>query len=396
MESCMSAERDAPAIDSSASGSLLDFHHSAIVVDTHVDTILRQLDLGHDLTASASPGYMDLPRMKKGNLTAAFFACCVDYNNIKRGTARLRQQQIIDAILDLCARNGSIIELARSAADVRRLAAAGKLAAVLTIEGAQAIEDDLASLQSLWDQGVRSIALAHFTTNGWADSSADVERHGGLSALGRKAVAELNRLGMIIDVSHASDRATLQAIDASSAPVLASHSSARALHNHPRNLTDELIRAIAARGGVIGPTLFPEYIFPSFQVAMEEHAAAVLKDMADRDSVRENTPAIATVMRSYGSDMHGKYNSLVTRGLPMPSLGIFVQHVAHVAELVSPQHVCIGTDHGAVRFDIPRFEDCTKLPALTEALLAAGFSRPEVEDILGGNVLRLMEQVIGA
>jgi len=392
----MSVEHEAPATDASVSRSLLDFHHAAIIVDTHVDTILRQLDLGHDLTASTSPGYMDLPRMRKGNLTAAFFACCVDYNNIKRGTARLRQQQIINAVLDLCARNASIIELAGSAADIRRLAAAGKLAAVLTIEGAQAIEDDLDSLSDLWRQGVRSIALAHFTTNGWADSSADVERHGGLSALGRKAVAELNRLGMIIDVSHASDRATLQAIDASSAPVLASHSSARALHDHPRNLTDELIRAIAARGGVIGPTLFPEYIFPPFQLAMEEHAAVVLKDMADRDSVRENTPAIATVMRSYGSDMHGKYDSLVTRGLPMPGIEVLIQHVAHIAGLVGPQHVCIGTDHGAVRFDIPRFEDCTKLPVLTQALLAAGFSRPEVQGILGENILRLMERVIGA
>jgi membrane dipeptidase len=395
MEIFMSTGNDATPSDGSASEALLDFHRGAIIVDTHVDTILRQLDLGHDLTSPNSPGYMDLPRMQKGNLTAAFFACCVDYNNIKRGTARLRQQQIIDAVLSLCARNENIIELARSAADIRRLAAAGKLAAVLTIEGAQAIESDLDSLQSLWDQGVRSIALAHFTTNGWADSSADLERHGGLSSLGRKAIAELNRLRIIIDVSHASDRATEQAIDASSAPVIASHSSVRALHDHPRNLTDHQIRAIATRGGVIGPTLFPEYISPAFQVAMEDHAAAVLKDMADRDSVRDNTPAIATVMRSYGGDMHGKYESLVTRRLPMPGLDIFMQHIVHIAELVGTQHICIGTDHGAVRFDIPHLEDCTKLPALTEVLLARGFSKPEVTGILGGNVLRLMEEVIG-
>lgn len=374
----------------------LDFHYDTIIVDTHVDTILRQLDLGHDLASPNSDGYMDLPGMKKGNLTAAFFASCVDYNNIKRGTARLRQQQIIEAVLDLCERNKSIIELARSAADIRRLAAAGKLAAVLTIEGAHAIEDDLASLQSLWKQGVRSIALAHFTTNGWADSSADVERHGGLSALGHKALAEMNRLGIIIDVSHASDRAARQAIDASSPPILASHSSARALHDHPRNLTDELIRAIAARGGVIGPTIFPEYIFAPFQMAMEEHAAKLLRNMADRDSVRESTPAIATVMRSFGSDMNGKYNALMTNRLPMPSIEIFVRHIVHIAELVGPEHICIGTDHGAVRFDIPGFEDCTKLPALTQALLDRGFSRLEIEGILGENILRLMEEVIGA
>src|SRR5262249_43004032 len=203
-------------------------------------------------------------------------------------------------------------------------AAEGKLAAVLTIEGAQAIEEDLASLQQLWDQGVRSIALAHFTTNGWADSSADLERHGGLSDLGRKAIGDMNRLRIIIDVSHASDRATRQAVDTSSAPILASHSSARALHDHPRNLTDELIRAIAARGGVIGPTIFPEYIYAPFQAAMEKHAAEILGDMADRDPVRENTPAIATVMRSFGGDMSGKYNALMTKRLPMPAIPLFV------------------------------------------------------------------------
>lgn len=373
-----------------------DFHHCAIIIDTHVDTILRQLDLGHDLSQPHSAGYMDLPGMKKGNLTAAFFASCVDYNNIKRGTGRIRQEQIIRAVLDFCERNKDVIELARTAGDIRRLAADGKLAAVLTVEGAQAIEDDLASLEQLWDQGVRSIALAHFTTNGWADSSADLARHDGLSGLGRKAIAEMNRLGMIIDVSHASDRATRQAVDASSAPILASHSSARALHDHSRNLTDELIRAIAARGGVIGPTIFPEYIHAPFQAAMEDHAAEIMKDMVDRDSVRESTPAIATVMRSFGGDMEGKYNALMTKRLPMPSIDVFVDHIAYIADLVGPEHLCIGTDHGAVRFDIPEFEDCTKLPVLTQAMIDRGFSRPEIEGILGGNILRLMKEVIGA
>src|SRR5688500_16072156 len=131
-----------------------DFHYDTIIVDTHVDTILRQLDLGHDLALPNSDGYMDLPGMNKGNLTAAVFAWCVDYNNLKRGTARLSQRQIIEAVLDLCERNKNVIALARSAADIRRSAAAGKLAVVLTIEGAQAIEDDLASLETLWIQGV--------------------------------------------------------------------------------------------------------------------------------------------------------------------------------------------------------------------------------------------------
>src|SRR5262249_6749544 len=148
---------------------------------------------------------MDLERMKVGNMTAAFFAVCVDYNNIKRGTGRQRQDTLLHAVLDLCGNNPDKISLARTAADVRWLSAEGKLAAILSVEGAQAIDARLEVLQELWDRGVRSLAPAHFTSNGGADSSADQRRHGGLSTLGRQAIKELNRLGMIIDVSHISD-----------------------------------------------------------------------------------------------------------------------------------------------------------------------------------------------
>ena len=159
---------------------------------------------------------MDLERMKIGNMTAAFFAVCVDYNNIRRGTGRQRQDTLLHAVLDLCRKNPDKIGLAKTAADVRRLASEGKLAAILSVEGAQAIEERLDLLQELWDHGVRSIAPAHFTSNGWADSSADQPRHGGLSALGRQAIKEINRLGMIIDVSHISDQGFWQVLDASS------------------------------------------------------------------------------------------------------------------------------------------------------------------------------------
>ncbi|MCF3933391.1 dipeptidase [Acuticoccus sp. M5D2P5] len=370
-----------------------DFHDDLIIVDTHVDTIQRQVDLGQDLTAPDSGGYMDLPSMKKGNLTATFFAACVDYNNIKRGTARQRQNQLLSAIIDFCDTNADTIAVARTSEDIRRLKAEGKLAAVITVEGAQAIEEDLAHLEELHRLGVVSIALAHFTSNTWADSSADVARHGGISDLGRKAIAEMNRLGMIIDVSHASDEAVIGALEASRAPIFASHSCARALHDHPRNLTDDLIRAIADKGGVVGPTIFPEYIYAPFQAATEVLAEEIRAEAGDDGPVEKGTPAITTIMRSFRGDMNGKYNSLVTKALPMPGIDVFVDHIAHIAALTSPAHVCVGTDHGAVRFDIPGWEDCTKLPALTDALLARGFSRREVAMIMGENVLRLMDDV---
>ena len=149
--------------------STLALHRAAILIDTHVDTIQRAVDLGHDLVHANPSGFMDLERMKIGNMTAAFFAVCVDYNNIRRGTGRQRQDTLLHAVLALCRDNPDRICLAKTASDVRRLADEGKLAAILSVEGAQAIEERLDLLQELWDYGVRSIAPAHFTSNGWAD-----------------------------------------------------------------------------------------------------------------------------------------------------------------------------------------------------------------------------------
>jgi membrane dipeptidase len=376
--------------------STLALHRAAILVDTHVDTIQRAVDLGHDLVHANPSGFMDLERMKVGNMTAAFFAVCVDYNNIRRGTGRRRLDTLLDAVLALVRNNPDKIGLARTAADVRTLARAGKLAAMLSVEGAQAIEEDLGLLQTLWDHGVRSIAPAHFTSNGWADSSADERRHGGLSDLGRRAIQEINRLGMIIDVSHISDEGFWQVLEASSAPVFASHSAARALHDHPRNLSDDMILAIGRQDGVVGITWFPEYCSTAHQRALEAKARSIDLKALGFEPGGPGMPAIATLMRSCGADMQRKYDVMMAEGLPMPTVDTIVAHVAHVANLIGPDRVCLGSDHGAVRFDIPGFEDCTKFPVVTQALKDHGFSDTDIRNILGENVLRLMERVIGS
>jgi membrane dipeptidase len=383
-----------PAEVKQPTASTLALHHGAIIIDTHVDTIQRAVDLGHDLVRANPSGFMDLERMKIGNMTAAFFAVCVDYNNIRRGTGRQRQDTLLRAVLDLCRNNADRIGLARTAADVRTLARAGKLAAILSVEGAQAIEERLDLLQELWDHGVRSIAPAHFTSNAWADSSADQPRHGGLSALGRQAIKEVNRLRMIVDVSHISDQGFWQVLDASTAPIFASHSAARALHDHPRNLSDDMIKAIGEKGGIVGVTWFPEYCSSEHQRALEERARAIDLKALGFEPGGPGMPAIAILMRSCGPDMHKKYNVMMT--LPMPTIETIVAHVAHVANLIGTDRVCLGSDHGAVRFDIPGFEDCTKWPVVTQALKDHGFSDADVRNILGGNVLRLMEHVIGS
>jgi membrane dipeptidase len=378
------------------SASTMALHCSAIIIDTHVDTIQRAVDLGHDLVRANPNGFMDLERMKLGNMTAAFFAVCVDYNNIRRGTGLQRQNQLLHAVIELCRNNADRIGLAKTASDVRRLASEEKLAAILSVEGAQAIEERLDLLQELWDHGVRSIAPAHFTSNSWADSSADQPRHGGLSALGRQAIKEINRLGMMLDVSHISDQGFWHVLEASMAPVLASHSAARALHDHPRNLSDEMIKAIRDKDGIVGITWFPEYCSKAHQQALEEKARSINLKALGFEAGGAGMPAIATLMRSCGPDMHAKYNVMMSAGLPMPGVDTIVRHVAHVANLIGADRVCLGSDHGAVRFDIPGFEDCTKWPVVTQALRDHGFSDSEVRGILGGNVLRLMERVIGS
>jgi membrane dipeptidase len=372
-------------------------HYASIVIDTHVDTIQRAVDLGHDLVrGGGSDGFMDLERMKAGNLTAAFFAVCVDYNNIRRGTGMQRQEQLLSAVLKLCRDNPDKIGLARTATEVRQLAASGKLAAILSVEGAQAIEERLDLLPELWDLGVRSIAPAHFTSNSWADSSADAASHGGLSPLGREAIGIMNRLGMIVDVSHLSDAAFWDVLKASTAPIFASHSSARAIFDHPRNLTDDMIKAIADGGGLVGITWFPEYASASFCHALEDKAKTIDLVKLGLDPGGPGMPAIAKLMRSCGSDMHAKYNVLVAQGLPMPTVTTIIDQVAHVAGLIGADRVCLGSDHGAVRFDIPEFEDCTKFPVVTQALKDRGFSDTDIRNILGENILRLMERVIGS
>jgi membrane dipeptidase len=201
---------------------------------------------------------------------------------------------------------------------------------------------------------------------------------------------------MIVDLSHLSDDAFWQVLEASTAPVFASHSSARALHDHPRNLSDAMIKAIRDKDGIVGITWYPEYCSLAHQRAMEERARSIDLTALGFEAGGPGMPAIAILMRSCGADMQAKYNVLMTEDLPMPGVTTIVEHVSHVADLIGADRVCLGSDHGAVRFDIPGFEDCTKFPVVTQALRDRGFSDEEVRNILGENVLRLMARVIGS
>ena len=226
-------------------------HFSSIVVDTHSDSLGRVVQSGEDLGQETGTGHMDLPRMKAGNQTAQFFAAYIDPKYLEDGSSVKRVLRYIDAMKALCEKYPSEIELARSAKDIRRIVGSGKLAGILCLEGGHAIEDDLAVLRQFYELGVRYMTLTHNNTNNWADGVLDEPRHNGLTDFGRDVVREMNRIGMMVDISHVSVKTFWDAMETTSKPVIASHSSAWEICQNPRNMRDDQIRAVGETGGVV-------------------------------------------------------------------------------------------------------------------------------------------------
>jgi membrane dipeptidase len=355
-------------------------HERAIVVDTHSDLTSRMLEDGFDPGPRSATGHMDLVRMKEGGLDAQFFAIYVAEEFARGGAAR-RALDMIDAVRGLAARHPDELELATSVADVQRIAGSGRIAALMGIEGGHAIENSLAALRMFHTLGVRYMTLTHTNTNDWCDSSGDKPRWNGLNDFGRQVVREMNRLGVIVDVSHVSDEAFFDVIETSTAPVFASHSSCRSLCNHPRNMTDEMIKALAARGGVIQINFAAAFLDEDYRRVVQPlvdkaRADARAKQEQDPDAMRKEMKRI-----------------FASSPAPLPPLSRLVDHIDHVVKLVGPDHVGLGSDFDGVPTLPAGLEDCSRLPAITAELLRRGYGDEDVVKILGANTLRLMEAV---
>jgi membrane dipeptidase len=358
-------------------------HADLVGVDSHIDTLQRVVDEGVDLSRRQPKGHVDLPRLKEAGMVVPFFALWVQmyYHG---GEAVRRTLQLRDAMQSLLDAHPDEIELATTAADVRRIAAAGKVAAVLTLEGGHQIADDLAVLRMYHRLGVRSMTLTHFRNNDWVDSSTDNPRHGGLAEFGREVVREMNRLGMIVDVSHVSDQAFYDTLKVTTKPVIASHSSCRALSPVPRNMTDDMIRALARNGGVVSINFGAGFLNAQDAEAMRKKIGTLaatepaltgraLDEFAAADYVREfghMDPAAATLEDA-------------------------VAHIDHAVKVAGIDHVGIGSDWDGINTVPAGLEDVSKMPALTEALLRRGYDEQDVRKILGGNLLRVLEEVTG-
>ncbi len=360
-------------------------HFRSIVVDTHDDTpqrfIFENFDLGH----RDAEGHVDLPRMREGGLNAIFFSIWTPSAvNGPKGVKRALDE--IDAVREQVRRHPRDLMLAVTAGDVRRAHAQGKIAVLMGVEGGHMINDDLDVLRKYASFGVRYMTLTHGSNTNWADSSTDQPKSNGLSAFGKDVVREMNRLGILVDISHVSDKTFYDALETSRAPLIASHSSCRALCNAPRNMTDDMIVALAKKGGVIQINyhigfLSQEYRDASQKIREEEDAG----EKEVRRRCGENDACMIRAGEKFSRDQQAAGK------LPKVDWTKIVDHIDHAVKLAGVDHVGLGSDFDGANMPTG-MEDCSKLPKITEELLRRGYSETDVAKILGGNTLRVMAE----
>jgi membrane dipeptidase len=364
-----------------------------IVVDAHLDAPDQLASKWADIATRGATDHFDLPRAKEGGLTAPFFSIYVSALYAEKGAAR-RALELIDLTRRVVDDHPKQMMMATAVKDIRAAKKAGKLAVLMGIEGGHAIEDSLGVLREMYRAGVRYMTLTHTNTNHWADSSGPFylpdfdpkasKVHGGLSDFGRDVVKEMNRLGMIVDISHVSDETVDDVLEVSRAPVMASHSSCRALSNMPRNLTDDQIKRVAAKGGIVminfGAEFVDQAVYDAF-VAGKQKLTPQLLELKKKH---------AADPRPYYKAMFELYRKL---DLPKTTLAKAADHIEHVIKVAGPDAVGLGTDYDGVDLLPVGLEDYSKLPALTEELLRRGRSEAEVKKILGGNFLAFMTRV---
>jgi membrane dipeptidase len=367
-------------------------HRSAIVIDTHADTPQRFLDEGYDLSDPLNGGYLDFAAAKKGNLGAEFFSIWVEPTLYKGHYAR-RTLELIDSVYQQAAKHPDQMRMAFSPSDIVAAHREGKLAALMGIEGGHSIENSLGLLRDYYRLGVRYMTLTWSNSNGWADSSGDINdprvphTQEGLSEFGKDVVFEMNRLGMMVDVSHVSDRTFYRALILSRAPVIASHSSARALCNSPRNMSDEMLRAIANNDGVVMVNFFSAFLSEDFRKAWDAQRPEREKaEQAALDKARaEGKPETYEVTEQVDKEYAAK--------IPRPPFSVILDHIDHIAKVAGVDHVGIGSDFDGIPSSPEGMDSAADLPKITEGLMARGYSIEDCRKILGGNFLRVFRQV---
>ncbi len=363
----------------------LQIHRRAVVIDTHNDVTTPMTNDDFDLSGTPPTPYRtNIERMKKGGLTAEFFSLYIKPWYVEHGGSARRTLDMIDSVYRAVERHPRDLMFATSVADIRRAKRQGKIAALMGIEGGHAIEDSLPTLREFYRLGVRYMTLTWNNTNNWADAGRGEKKHNGLSDFGKEVVREMNRLGMLIDVSHVSDKTMSDALDVSKAPIIASHSSARAISNVSRNIPDDLLKRIAKNGGVVHVNFYS--VFVDTQTVSPQSAERDRRLKAQQDAINEkykNDPE----RRAEESDKLEAAN-------PLPPLPIskLIDHIDHIVKVAGIDHVGIGADFDGAN-DMPEgAQDVSMLPNITYELLKRGYSERDIRKVLGENFLRAFAQ----
>jgi membrane dipeptidase len=361
-------------------------HDSAIIIDTHADTPGRFVDENFDLAQPAGTGYMDFNEIKAGNLGAEFFSIWVE-PKANKGNEAKRALDMIDSVYEQARRHPDKMMMAFSPQDILTAHRQHKFAALLGVEGGHAIEGDIRILRDYYRLGVRYMTLTWSNTNDIGDSSGDmdeksIQHHGGLTDFGKQVVTEMNRMGMMVDISHVADSTFFQALQLSKAPVIASHSSSRALTNAPRNMTDDMLKALAARNGVAQVNFYCAFISQKYlDTAKRLHA----QHDPDYETVQElfikpQTPEVKQQLATAKARLAIK--------LPRPPFSDLIDHIDHMVKVAGVDHVGLGSDCSPQGID-----SVADLPKITEALYARGYKATDIDKILGGNLLRVFGDV---
>lgn len=373
-------------------------HKSVLLIDTHNDVTTKTVagfDIGQRATTGdtdISRGHTDIPRMREGGLGAQFFAVYVAASYVEGNHSANRALQMVDTVQhDIVGRYPDTFQLCYTADDIEAAHKRGKIAALMGIEGGHAIEDSLRLLRDFYLLGIRYITLTHGNTNNWADAAGDanspgVKHHDGLTNFGKDVVREMNRLGIMVDVSHVADKTFWDALEVSSAPVFASHSSCRALSNVPRNMTDEMIQALAKKGGVI------QICFSCDFLSQKAADAAAQNNQALQEKIRQQTEG-RSLTPEERRELMRKLREEVGIKPVRATLDDVVAHIDHVVKIAGVDYVGIGGDFDGVGCVPEGLDDVSKFPNLTRALLEKGYTASDIRKIYGGNLLRVMRVV---
>jgi membrane dipeptidase len=360
-------------------------HAGAIVVDGHNDLPWKIRERGSqsfetlDIAQPQPTLQTDIPRLRAGGVKAQFWSVYVPASTRHDGKALATTLEQIAIVKAMIKRYPDVFEFAGSVADIERISRAGKIASLIGVEGGHSIEDSIAVLRQLYAEGARYMTLTHSDTLDWADSATDEERHGGLTPFGEEVVREMNRLGMLVDISHVSIPTMQQAIRTSTAPVIFSHSSARAVADHPRNVPDDVLRLAAKNGGVVMVNFYSGFVVPSSAEQIKK-AIPVFREL--REKYGRNTEQLRAEMRRWA----------LQNPIDPGSIHDVLVHIDHVVRVAGMDHVGLGSDFDGIETVPRQLEDVSTYPKITQGLLDRGYSEQDIHKILGGNLLRAMRE----